>query len=340
MKFLVIVLSGILITNCTHIIYGFTYLGCINDRNLRVLPYETLELENSMTTENCIDHCLSFNIYAYAGTEYGKQCFCGLRNSSSAFVFHKDSDCNSRCTGNDSQMCGDYYLLSVYQLFTNDYTYIGCIVNSTNGSTLIYNITMENVMTTQICIHHCRSYMYMYAGLRNSTDCYCGGRGLTFTFVNNAECSISCAGAALEKCGSEWRLSMYILTVLEITTQQLEATTTDDVPSSSDVTLETTVNDTTLSQDECRCPCSNLPPYLLANMTINELIKRATKGLEVKKTATSKYRRSKISAPDDRRSSASMGFVAVLITSMPIILAIAVDLSNLYAWQKKYFAKI
>ena len=204
-------------------------------------------------------------------------------------------------------------------------------------------------------------------------------------------------------------------TVLEMTTQQLEATTTDDVPSSSNVTLETTVNDVTdqqlsdirsqqtavsntlatttshqitstnlqyvtshdthittsapsptvhndvdttveyttnllkettsisdvtLSQDECRCPCSNLPPSSLANMTINELIKRATKDLLVKKDATSKYRLSKISAPDDRQSSAGMGFVAILITSMPIILIIAVDLSNLYEWQKEYFAKI
>jgi hypothetical protein len=203
-------------------------------------------------------------------------------------------------------------------------------------------------------------------------------------------------------------------TVLEMTTQQLETTTTDDVPSSSNVTLETTVNDVTdeqlsdirsqqtavsntlatttshqinstnlqyvtsrdthittsapsptvhndvdttveyttnllketsisdvtLSQDECRCPCSNLPPSSLANMTINELIKRATKDLLVNKNATSKYKFSKISAPDDRRSSAGMGFVAILIMSMPFILIIAVDLSNLYAWQKEYFAKI
>jgi len=103
---------------------------------------------------------------------------------------------------------------------------------------------------------------------------------------------------------------------------------------------ETSISDVTLSQDECRCPCSNLPPSSLANMTINELVKRATKGLEVKKTATSKYRFSKISAPDGRRSSTSMGFVAVFIASMPIILAIAVDLSNLCAWQKRKFAKI
>jgi hypothetical protein len=75
-------------------------------------------------------------------------------------------------------------------------------------------------------------------------------------------------------------------------------------------------------------------------MTINELIKRATKDLLVNKNATSKYKFSKISAPDDRRSSAGMGFVAILIMSMPFILIIAVDLSNLYAWQKEYFAKI
>ena len=48
---------------------GFTYLGCIYDNKLRVLPYEKLILKKRMTTENCIDHCLSFNIYDYAGTE-------------------------------------------------------------------------------------------------------------------------------------------------------------------------------------------------------------------------------------------------------------------------------
>ena len=52
-----------------YLFLGFTYLGCIYDDSLRVLPYEQLELPNRMTTENCIDHCLSFNIYAYAGTQ-------------------------------------------------------------------------------------------------------------------------------------------------------------------------------------------------------------------------------------------------------------------------------
>jgi uncharacterized membrane-anchored protein len=60
-----------------------------------------------------------------------------------------------------------------------------------------------------------------------------------------------------------------------------------------------------------------------------ELIKRATKDLLVNKNATSKYRFSKISAPDDRRSSSGMGFVAILITSMPIILIVVLSAPQL-----------
>ena len=130
-----------------------------------------------------------------------------------------------------------------------------------------------------------------------------------------------------------------------ITTSAPSPTVHNDVDTTVEYTTNllketTSISDVTLSQDECRCPCSNLPPSLLANMTINELVKRVTKDLVVKKDATSKHRFSKISAPDDRRSSSGMGFVAILITSMPIILIIAVDLSNLYAWLKEYFAKI
>jgi hypothetical protein len=91
-------------------------LGCFKDqgdsqgtrgRDLNGLMWSNAE----MTTEKCQEHCKTRG-YAYAGTQYSYQCFCGNSYGRSGTA----SNCNMPCKGNKSQTCGGVWANSVYKL--------------------------------------------------------------------------------------------------------------------------------------------------------------------------------------------------------------------------------
>ena len=72
-----------------------------------------------MTGEKCVDFCAKSN-YTLAGLEYGIQCFCA-RNFTGNFTddnpapkLDKDQ-CSMTCAGNDDEVCGGFYKLTVYE---------------------------------------------------------------------------------------------------------------------------------------------------------------------------------------------------------------------------------
>ncbi|KUJ08648.1 WSC-domain-containing protein [Mollisia scopiformis] len=90
-------------------------LGCYTDLTDtgRTLPWQQSQLNaSSMTVESCLFACKDGG-YAFAGVEFGQQCFCGvvLGNSTSKVDL---SECNTPCTGNSSESCGDAALLNLY----------------------------------------------------------------------------------------------------------------------------------------------------------------------------------------------------------------------------------
>lgn len=94
---------------------NWTYQGCLYDDAVkRVFPYQIDDYDNNSAT-TCLSQCGKYG-YGAAGTEYGRQCFCGDQAHviAAGSVFMPESDCNMPCTGNQSQLCGAGNRISFY----------------------------------------------------------------------------------------------------------------------------------------------------------------------------------------------------------------------------------
>lgn len=73
-----------------------------------------------MTAERCFDHCKT---YAWAGLEYGSECWCGNALTYEGNVAGgavpgynvTDSECKSLCPGDKMQYCGAGSRMQVYK---------------------------------------------------------------------------------------------------------------------------------------------------------------------------------------------------------------------------------
>ncbi|KAH8893886.1 WSC-domain-containing protein [Thozetella sp. PMI_491] len=101
---------------------GFRFIGCapeqktVNppDGTFRTLPQ--LYASDLMTNQICANYCQA-NGYAYAGTEFRRECWCG--NSYAATrqpgtTLASLSGCSSTCMGDTTQKCGGTDWLSLY----------------------------------------------------------------------------------------------------------------------------------------------------------------------------------------------------------------------------------
>ncbi|XP_035695724.1 WSC domain-containing protein 2-like [Branchiostoma floridae] len=89
------------------------YKGCYVDNRNRVFPHSPTS-SNSMTTAICKAHCKR-NGYAYAGTEYAQQCFCGTAAQFARLPApRRASECNKKCKGNKKEICGGTWRISIY----------------------------------------------------------------------------------------------------------------------------------------------------------------------------------------------------------------------------------
>ncbi|PQE03617.1 WSC domain-containing protein [Rutstroemia sp. NJR-2017a BBW] len=86
---------------------GWTYKGCWVDRALGRGSILANNLPNdvNMTVESCIHNCISAG-YNIAGMEYYTQCYCDSAIINLGALASSDSQCNTACGGNPTQMCG------------------------------------------------------------------------------------------------------------------------------------------------------------------------------------------------------------------------------------------
>ena len=92
-------------------ISGYTYRGCYQDTNQRVLAgYVTGGSGN--TQETCVAACKSRG-YRVAGVEYGRECWCG---GSVPPTKAPEGDCNMVCAGDQGELCGGSLRLGVFAL--------------------------------------------------------------------------------------------------------------------------------------------------------------------------------------------------------------------------------
>ncbi|KAH8898219.1 hypothetical protein GQ53DRAFT_881242 [Thozetella sp. PMI_491] len=86
--------------------------GCYTDLpTARGLTGKVL-MADTMTLELCASTCSKF---AYFGTEYGRECYCGNSVASTSAKLLDPSECNMSCKGNKAQSCGSGRRLQVYK---------------------------------------------------------------------------------------------------------------------------------------------------------------------------------------------------------------------------------
>ena len=84
------------------------YIGCFKDTPAFDLD-GFLERSRSNTPERCVETCRAKG-FAFAAVQYGESCLCG----NSYGKYGAASNCDYKCTGDSSKICGGYNANSVY----------------------------------------------------------------------------------------------------------------------------------------------------------------------------------------------------------------------------------
>jgi len=85
---------------------------CVADTRSRLLRVDLGKFDDN-TVEGCKDSCRELG-YAYAGVEFGEECFCGNTPPLMSTIVGQE-ECNDPCTGDATQMCGGSWNMNVYQ---------------------------------------------------------------------------------------------------------------------------------------------------------------------------------------------------------------------------------
>ena len=89
---------------------------CMQDSELnkqgvaeRVVGDAVKHFQGIMTIEMCLDFCKD---YKYAAVEFAHECYCG--NKINKMTLLPDSDCDTKCAGDQTQTCGSSSKLNLY----------------------------------------------------------------------------------------------------------------------------------------------------------------------------------------------------------------------------------
>ncbi|XP_075237841.1 uncharacterized protein LOC142334050 isoform X2 [Lycorma delicatula] len=193
------------------------YDGCfIDDKpSDRLLSGHHEDFHHALTPHYCVGLCYSLG-YQYAGMQYNVQCFCGDRHLSSEAKVD-DSQCSKLCSGDTSKKCGGDWRLSVYSTsFTGEKSaienYVGCYIDGGFNNRLMngYKENFDSTNSPNVCIKLCNSKGFAYAGMQYESECFCDNLLPSFKLrAEESDCNKLCPGNRNEKCGGDWRLSVY-----------------------------------------------------------------------------------------------------------------------------------
>jgi len=91
----------------------YTFLGCFKDIGDRDMVDPVFTQHNSL--EFCADRCAKKG-FKYFGVQNGQDCWCGNSYNNNKVLHAKvpDNECNTPCTGNPEQMCGQRFRNGVF----------------------------------------------------------------------------------------------------------------------------------------------------------------------------------------------------------------------------------
>jgi glucan endo-1,3-alpha-glucosidase len=180
-----------------------SYVGCYVDQAVRGMNGKLIQGQNKMTVESCQQFCNGYNYY---GVEWAQECYCSNQVSTYGLA-QSDSDCNMKCLGNQNEVCGGNWRLSVYRK-PNSVQYAGCYVDNSQRGMNMKLIQGQNTMTVESCQQFCNGYNFF--GVEWAQECYCSNQVSTYGLAqSDSDCNMKCLGNKNEVCGGNWRLSVY-----------------------------------------------------------------------------------------------------------------------------------
>ncbi|ORY71629.1 copper radical oxidase [Pseudomassariella vexata] len=200
---------------------GYRLVGCKKEPTTpgsRALSGRSFAYDG-MTLETCMTNCSGF---AYWGTEYGRECYCGdsLESTSADAAL---AECNVVCSGDATQYCGAGNRIELYYTTAtatptatlapkptvSPYTRVGCY-DEVSGRALTGAGYADDAMTLEMCASRCAGFTYFAA--EYGRECYCGNTLDARSVPAVAEsCNMVCAGNRFEYCGAGDRLELYSL---------------------------------------------------------------------------------------------------------------------------------
>lgn len=201
----------------TNLPTAWSYHGCWTDYGRRKLAGNSYVDSKNMTQENCVAFCQN-NTYAYAGIEYGEECYCGNVIGAGSEL-KNDTECDFKCPGTPDENCGAGNRLNV---FLNggllDYVvtdpgppgtkYLGCLTDDVYARALSVFQASEDEMTVARCTSSCKTAGYKLAGVEYSRECFCGDSMENNATMTDEGCDMNCAGDDMEFCGGADRLNL------------------------------------------------------------------------------------------------------------------------------------
>ncbi|KAK3325106.1 WSC domain-containing protein [Apodospora peruviana] len=209
---------------------GWAHVGCYTDAEDRTLPDKSTTDPGSMTSQECATFCAADG-YAFAGVEYGQECWCGSALNSAATV---STGCDHICDGDASARCGGGWNLDVYSklpvttptLTTSSpppgdptpapgaavygWTYQGCFSDQVEDRTLD-GVTREHPnMTITQCSILCEDEGEELFGVEYGTQCYCGSELFAGAqALPSTSCNMPCGAKPSERCGGVWAIDVF-----------------------------------------------------------------------------------------------------------------------------------
>lgn len=202
------------------------YLGCYTDSVDRRALSGYYSNSNTQTLDTCRTAAEN-NGFKYFGVEYSGECFAGNTISSSSSP--SSQNCNMRCHGNSSQICGGSNAISMFESLryveavnkanvavnngtaSGSFGYGGCYTDAAGlKRTLNTYWFFDANMTVEMCLITCFSKGLSVAGVEYANECYCDTEIRNAAVVAaDSECSTRCAGDKAEWCGAGGRISVY-----------------------------------------------------------------------------------------------------------------------------------
>lgn len=187
-------------------------MGCFKDTfptNARTLS-DQVSVDGQLTKESCQAQCLAKK-YTYSGVEDGRECWCGnVIQSSSSNILDDMANCNKPCPADSTEFCGGKAHIQLSQYIDpgrSHWQSLGCYKDTfpSHARTLKDQVSTDGQLTIQSCRDQCLAKNYVYSGVEDGRECWCGNEiqdSGDNVIADESSCTKTCPADKNQNCGA------------------------------------------------------------------------------------------------------------------------------------------